>query len=138
MAPKHGLSALQAEQQQVKRAKNSETTGSRSATPVDQTSKVPFEVKYPSMNTKRKLSKREQELVDNADHQASPFIAQDAARAGELDQYYTIVPSEEWGSMKKYNNFISELRWLNGAEGEVVLTGLQSKGRFIRTISSSL
>ena len=108
MAPKHGLSALQAEEQLAKRAKNSETPGSRSATPADQTGKVPFEVKYPPMTTKKKLSKKEQELVDNAEHQVSPFVAQGASREGELDQYYTVVPSDEWDSMKKYNNFISE------------------------------
>ena len=108
MAPKHGLSALQAEEQLAKRAKNSETPGSRSATPADQTGKVPFEVKYPPMTTKKKLSKKEQELVDNAEYQVSPFVAQGASREGELDQYYTVAPSDEWDSMKKYNNFISE------------------------------
>jgi hypothetical protein len=110
MAPKHGLSALQAEEQLAKRAKNSETPGSRSATPADQTGKVPFEVKYPVMNSKKKLTRKEQELVDNADFQVSPFISQYPAKDGELDQHYTVVPSEEWDSMKKYNNFISE--WL--------------------------
>lgn len=108
MAPKHGLSALQAEEQLAKRVKNSETPGSRSATPADQSGKVPFEVKYPVMNTKRKLSKREQDLVDNSNYMESPFVAQGASREGELNQHYTVVPSEEWDSMKKYNNFISK------------------------------
>ena len=110
MAPKHGLSALQAEEQLSKRVKNSETPGSRSATPADQTGKVPFEVKYPIMNSKKKLTRKEQELVDNADFQISPFISQYPVKDGELDQHYTIMPFEEWDSMKKYNNFISE--WL--------------------------
>ena len=108
MAPKHGLGALQAEEQLAKRAKNSATPGSRSATPADQTGKVPFEVKYPVVTTKKKLSKREQDLVDNAEYMESPFVAQGASRAGELNQHYTVVPNEEWDSMKKYNNFISE------------------------------
>jgi hypothetical protein len=108
MAPKHGLSALKQEEQLAKRAKNSETPGSRSATPLDQTNEVPFEVKYPVMNAKRKLSKREQDLVDKAHFMESPFVAQGASREGELDQHYTVVPSDEWLKMKKYNNFISE------------------------------
>jgi hypothetical protein len=108
MAPKHGLGALQAEEQLAKRAKNSATPGSRSATPADQTGKVPFEVKYPMVTTKKKLSKREQDLVDNAEYMESPFVAQGASRSGELNQHYTVVPNEEWDSMKKYNNFISE------------------------------
>jgi hypothetical protein len=69
------LVLLQAKEQLAKRAKNSETPGSRSATPADQTDKVPFEVKYPVMNSKKKLTKKEQELMDNADFQVSPFIS---------------------------------------------------------------
>jgi hypothetical protein len=109
MAPKHGLSGLQAEETLAKRVKNSETPASRSATPADLTGKVPFTVQYPQMNSKRKLAKKEQELVDLAEHQISPFIAKGATRAGELDQYYTVTPTKEWAAMKKYNNFISGL-----------------------------
>ena len=109
MAPKHGLSAIKEEEQLAKRVKNSETPGSRSATPAEQTGKVPFEVKYPVMNKVGKLTKKEQGLIDNADFQESPFISQCPAKQGELDQYYTVVPSDEWSSMKKYNNFISQL-----------------------------
>jgi len=108
MAPKHGLSALQAEETLAKRAKNSETPASRSATPADTTGKVPFAVHYPQMDSKRSLSKRDQDLVDHADFQVSPFVAKGATKEGELDQYYTVTPFQEWESMKKYNNFISK------------------------------
>jgi hypothetical protein len=109
MAPKHGLAALQAEEKSAKRVKNSETPASRSATPADITGKVPFTVHYPQMNSKRKLSKKEQELVNHAEFQESPFVAKGAAKKGELDQHYTVTPFKEWDAMKKYNNFISEL-----------------------------
>ena len=108
MAPKHSLSTLQAEEQLRKRVKNSATPGSRSATPAELLGKVPFEVKYPVISNKRRLSKKEQDLVDNADFMESPFAAKGASKPGELDQNYTVVPYEEWSSMKKYNNFISE------------------------------
>lgn len=108
MAPKHGLSALQAEETLAKRVKNSSTPASRSATPAEITARVPFSVQYPPADTKRKLSKKEQELVDHAELQISPFVAKGASKKGELDQHYTVTPSAEWESMKKYNNFISE------------------------------
>ena len=60
-------------------------------------------------NSKKKLTKKEQELVDNSEWQVSPFEAKGAAE-GELDQDYSVTPNKEWESMKKYNNFISE--WL--------------------------
>jgi len=108
MAPKHGLSqSSAAEEQLVKRAKSSETPVSRSATPADVTAKVEYEVKYPIMNSKKKLPRKEQDLVDYAEFQESPFLAQGALKEKELDQHYTVVPSKEWAAMKKYNNFIS-------------------------------
>lgn len=58
------------------------------------------------MGTTRKLSKKEQILVDKAERQESPFIAKGASKPGELDQFYTVTPIKEWGDMKKYNNFI--------------------------------
>ena len=108
MAPKHGLSALQAEEQSAKRAKSSATPASRSATPADQSGKVPFVIKYPPMNLAKKPSKKEQAVVDDSEFMESPFVAQGASKPGELDQNYTVVPSAEWNSMKRYNNFISE------------------------------
>jgi hypothetical protein len=108
MAPKHGLSALQAQETLAKRVKNSSTPASRSATPAEVTARVPFAVQYPPVDTKRKLTKKEQELADHAEFQASPFVAKGAAKKGDLDQYYTVTPCEEWEVMKKYNNFISE------------------------------
>ena len=113
MAPKHGLSALQAEETLAKRVKNSSTPASRSATPAEITARVPFSVQYPPADTKRKLSKKEQELVDHAEFQISPFVAKGASKKGELDQYYTVTPSAEWESMKKYNNFISEWKYVS-------------------------
>jgi hypothetical protein len=59
------------------------------------------------------LTKKEQDLVDYAQLQVSPFVAKGAWRKGELDQYYTILPSPEWEAMKKYNNFIR--RWRYGS-----------------------
>jgi hypothetical protein len=111
MAPKHGLSALQAEETLAKRVKNSSTPASRSATPAELSGRVPFAVQYPPMDTKRKLTKKEQELVDHAEFQTSPFVAKGASKKGELDQYYTVTPSDEWEAMKKYNNFISEYKY---------------------------
>lgn len=108
MAPKHGLSALQAEETLAKRVKNSSTPASRSATPAEITARVPFEVAYPSKDQRRKLNKKDKEVAENAEFQVSPFVARGASKKGELDQYYTVVPSKEWEAMKKYNNFISE------------------------------
>lgn len=104
MAPKHGLLGAQIDDgTSSKRSKRSATD---SATPdVDE---VPhFTVLYPPMNSKRKLSKKEQELVDHAEFQASPFVTKGNDKS-ELDQYYTITPIQKWSSMKKYNNFISK------------------------------
>jgi hypothetical protein len=109
MAPKHGLNSLQPPEDNHKRAKTSSTPASRSATPAEQAgAKVPFVVLYPNMSSKKKLGKKEQELVDNAEFQVSPFVAKGRAEEGELDQHYTVTPSAEWAEMKKYNNFISE------------------------------
>ncbi|KAG0650593.1 hypothetical protein D0Z07_2764 [Hyphodiscus hymeniophilus] len=107
MAPKRGIDPPEPELLSAKRAKSSATPNpdSRSATPLDQ-GKIAFEVKYLELNTKKKLSKKERDLSDSADFMESPFVAQGASKPGELDQYYTVVPSEEWDSMKKYNNFI--------------------------------
>jgi hypothetical protein len=60
------------------------------------------------MNSQRKVSKREQDLVDAAEFMESPFVAKGASREGDLNQHYTVVPFDEWNSMRKYNNFISE------------------------------
>jgi hypothetical protein len=109
MAPKHGLGPAQAEDPSAKRVKSSETPASRSATPADITGKVPFQVHYPVMESKRKLSRKDEELVNHAEPQESPFIAKGASKQGELDQYYTVTPIKEWAEMKKYNNFISKL-----------------------------
>jgi hypothetical protein len=108
MAPKHGLSAPQLEKTSRKRLKNSTSPASRSATPVETAPRVPFSVQYPSADTKRKLGKKEQGLVDHAEFHLSPFTAKGASKKGELDQYYAVTPSAEWESMKKYNNFIGE------------------------------
>jgi hypothetical protein len=110
MAPKHGLSSLREEETLAKRTKSSETPASRSATPAENLGKVPFKLHYPEKNSRKKLSKKEQELVDKAEYQISPFDAKGAVKEGELDQYYAVTPIIEWESMKKYNNFISE--WL--------------------------
>ncbi|TVY84989.1 hypothetical protein LSUE1_G000347 [Lachnellula suecica] len=106
MAPKHGLNTLQPPEDTHKRAKTSSTPASRSATPAEATGKVPFVVHYPNVSSKKKLSKKDQELVDHAEEQLSPFIAKGRAKDGELDQYYTVTPTPEWEAMKKYNNFI--------------------------------
>jgi hypothetical protein len=109
MAPKHGLASFQAaEEQAAKRAKSSATPASRSATPADPGAKVPFVVKYPKMNDSKKRTPEDEELAAHAEWQVSPFEAKGALREGELDQHFTVVPTSEWESMKKYNNFISE------------------------------
>ncbi|KAH8814983.1 hypothetical protein F5884DRAFT_158949 [Xylogone sp. PMI_703] len=101
MAPKHGLLGANLDDGSSKRSKRSATG---SATPdVDEVTH--FTVQYPLMNSKRKLSKKEQELVDHAEFQASPFVPKGQEKS-ELDQYYTITPIQNWSSMKKYNNFI--------------------------------
>lgn len=109
MAPKHGLGASHAGDPTAKRVKSSETPASRSATPADTTSRVPFQVHYPSMKQERKRSKKESELAKHAELQESPFIPKRALKRGELDQHYTVTPTKEWVEMKKYNNFISKL-----------------------------
>jgi hypothetical protein len=106
MAPKHGLAGSQGD---AKRTKSSQT--SRSATPAEQQgTKVPFEVEYPIMDKNKKRSARDEELAEHAEYQVSPFVAKGALKEGELDQYYTVTPTEEWNSMKKYNNFISKFK----------------------------
>ncbi|RFU36110.1 hypothetical protein B7463_g280, partial [Scytalidium lignicola] len=102
MAPKHGL--LGATLDDGTSSKRSKRSATGSATPdVDEVTH--FTVQYPPMNSKRKLSKKEQELVDHAEFQASPFVTKGNEKS-ELDQYYTITPIQKWSSMKKYNNFI--------------------------------
>lgn len=109
MAPKHGLAGLQhSEEQLAKRTKSSATPASRSATPADTSAKVPFKVEYPVVVEDKILTARQKELKEAADFQVSPFIAKGASKEGELDQYYTVTPTNEWESMKKYNNFISK------------------------------
>jgi hypothetical protein len=106
MAPKRGL------QETAERVKISSTPASRSATPAENTDRITFSVRYPPPpHKKRKLTKKEQDLVDYAKLQVSPFVAKGASKKRELDQYYTIVPSPEWEAMKKYNNFISRWRY---------------------------
>jgi hypothetical protein len=46
---------------------------SRSATPTEIIARVPLAVQEPPMDVKRKLSKKEQELVDRAKRQRFPF-----------------------------------------------------------------
>lgn len=134
MAPKHGLSALQAEETLAKRVKNSSTPASRSATPAEMTARVPFTVQYPPAGeTKRKLSKKEQELADNSEFQISPFVAKGASKKGELDQYYTVTPNAEWEAMKKYNNFISESKRAAMLCVPVLTMSLQFRVKYTRT-----
>ena len=111
MAPKHGLAASEAEDPSVKRVKSSDAPISRSATPADvpPSGKVPFQLHYPPSGTTRKLTSKEEKLIEKAERQESPFIAKGAAMPGELDQYYIVRPAKEWNDMKKYNNFISKL-----------------------------
>lgn len=109
MAPKHGLKPPKGSH--LKRAKTSAKAASRSVTPAD-TAKVSFKVLYPDVDAEDK-SKLDEELCARAEWQASPFVAKHTeAELGEgeseLDQWYTVVPSAEWDSMKKYNNFISK------------------------------
>ncbi|KAF4631529.1 hypothetical protein G7Y89_g6613 [Cudoniella acicularis] len=107
MAPKHGLGSLQTpEEGLLKRAKTSATPASRSATPAEAQGKVNFTIEYPVMDEDKKRSKRDLELAEHAEWQVSPFEAKGASKEGELDQWYTVVPSTEWLSMKKYNNFV--------------------------------
>lgn len=62
--------------------------------------------------SKKKLSKERltvnEEWAQTAELMESPFKAKGAKKEGELDQHYTVLPAEEWGGMKSYNNFISE------------------------------
>jgi hypothetical protein len=109
MAPKHGLAYIKEEEQLAKRAKGSATPASRSATPAD-TNPV-FSIVYPTMpalDEDIKRTQEEQDMIDAAKFQISPFDASGANKPGELDQYYVVTPTREWESMKKYNNFISK------------------------------
>ncbi len=107
MAPKHGLTGIKEEEEQIaKRPKSTQT--SRSSTPAAELAKPPFQVEYPDLESKKARSKYARELADAAEFMESPFIANGREEDGELDQYYTVTPVEEWNSMKKYNNFISE------------------------------
>jgi hypothetical protein len=138
MAPKHGIGASQVEETLAKRVKNSSTPASRSTTPAVITSRVPFSVQYPPTSTKRRLNEKDQELVDHAEFQTSPFVAKGASNKGELDQYYTVTPSDEWESMKKYANFISEQNTIPYF-GPWLLTNISQSGvRYTRIITSSM
>jgi len=108
MAPKHGLSGVKQEEEQLAKRPKSEQT-SRSSTPADVGAKVPYKVEYPDVGSKRALPKREIELAEAAEFMESPFVANGRSKDGEMDQYYTVTPIAEWAGMKKYNNFISEL-----------------------------
>ncbi|CZS94519.1 uncharacterized protein RAG0_04464 [Rhynchosporium agropyri] len=101
MAPKHGTKT---EERLVKRAKKSTT--SRSETPLDHGANFPFKVEYPIMKIDGSIRLEQKAMMDMAEFQVSPFIAKGARAKGELDQYYTVTPHDEWERMKKYNNFI--------------------------------
>ena len=131
MAPKHRLSA----QLEETSAKRPTTPASRSATPAEIAARVPFSVQYPPADTKRKLSQKEQELVDHAEFQTSPFIAKGTSKKGELDQYYAVTPSAEWESMKGYSNFISEYTYVIMLCVADANNLLQSKVRYTRSIT---
>jgi len=107
MAPTQKRSKDEDSSQSTKRAKM-DSSMSRSLTPQVPETKNPFEIKYPIMNSSKKLSRKEQELLDSAEQQISPFVAHGASKPGELDQYYSVSPAKEWNEMKKYNNFISK------------------------------
>jgi len=102
MTPKNSLPDSQ---ETVKRGKFSQEP--RSETPAEEdVMDTPFEVEYPIMDPNKKRTEHEEKLAENAQFQVSPFVAKGASKAGDLDQYYTVTPTKEWESMKKYNNFI--------------------------------
>jgi hypothetical protein len=104
MTPKHGLEGLQAEERRTKRSNNRSTPDSRSVTPAG----IAFSVQYIPSDVQGRPQKKKNGLV-HLELQVSPFVAKGRFSDAELDQYYTITPSAEWESMKRYNNFISKL-----------------------------
>lgn len=102
MAPKRGLDGRQVEERSSKRVNSRSTSGSRSATPAG----IAFSVQYTPSDLQGRPPKKKKGPVPG-ELQVSPFVAK-GAPSGELDQYYTVTPSAEWESMKKYNNFISK------------------------------
>lgn len=103
MGIKHTLDGPQAEERLTKRANSRSTSDSRSDTPAG----IAFSVQYMPSDVKGRPPKKKKDLVQ-AELQVSPFVAKGRSSNGELDQDYTISPSAEWESMKKYNNFISK------------------------------
>jgi hypothetical protein len=103
MAPKHSLEGPQAEKRRTKRLNGRSTPDSRSVTPPG----IAFSVQYMSSDVKGRPLKKKKDPV-HAELQVSPFVTKGASSNGELDQYYTITPSADWESMKKYKNFISK------------------------------
>jgi hypothetical protein len=97
MAPKRGLGG---EATLTKRMKARPTSPSRSATPVG----INFSVQYPPK------PRNKGQRPANAQLHVSPFLATYASKKGELNQYYLVTPSAEWGSMKVCKNFISKFK----------------------------
>jgi hypothetical protein len=95
------------EERPLKREKSSasETPVSRSVTPLVPLDPVAFDVLYPNPN---KSGPREQALMEQAEFLVSPFEAKRATKKGELDLYFSVQPSSQWESMRKYNNFVSK------------------------------
>jgi hypothetical protein len=104
MTPKHGLAGLQAEERRTKRSNSRSSPNSRSVTPTG----IAFSVQYIPSGVKGRPQKKNSGLV-HLELQDSPFVAIGLSSDAELDQYYTITPSAEWESMKRYNNFINKL-----------------------------
>lgn len=66
-----------------------------------------WKVLYPKVNHPGKLRKAEQDLVDIAVLQPSPFHGK-GQPANALDIHYVVKPQEDWAAMKRYNSFVSE------------------------------
>jgi hypothetical protein len=66
-----------------------------------------WEISYPRVGQKVKLSRIEKALCGIAAEQKSPFVARNQD-PGALDIHYVIHPQKDWNVMRKYSNFISK------------------------------
>jgi hypothetical protein len=71
----------------------------------DDNEDIEFQVIYPPMDTKGKVSTITKLHIELAVLQISPFNAKNQPN-GVMDQHYVIVPYDTWNLMKKYNNFV--------------------------------
>lgn len=105
MPPKHSTKSSSAPPKN-KRVKT-ESLKTKSTIPPAAVQDAIFEVKYPIMNVFPGESRDNEKWRKQAEEHLSPFQGYNSHHK-DLDHYFTVVPNDQWLSMRKYNNFISK------------------------------